>query len=149
MREEESPLRFLLLFFFHPFFSLNEGEGRWPFFSQPELVRGPLRGGRENGGLRRRSGSRRRARAAAGVGESVSVRARGRWVCGRRRREGRSRGGKRRPSRLLSLGAPPFSLLIFGLGRRLACLMQKVMANEVATARPGKERETEGRGGRD
>ena len=44
----------------------------------------------------------------------------------------------------------PFSLLICGLGwRHLAYFMQKVMANEIATARPGKERETKGWGGQD
>lgn len=48
------------------------------------------------------------------------------------------------------LGPPPFSFLIFGLGwRRLAYFMQKVMANAVAKAKPGKKRETKGRVGQD
>lgn len=49
-----------------------------------------------------------------------------------------------------TLGPPPFSLLIFGVGwRRLAYFMPKVMVNEGATAWPGMERETKGRGGKD
>lgn len=46
------------------------------------------------------------------------------------------------------IGSPPSFLLIFSLGwRRLSYFMQKVMANEIATAWPGKERETKGKGG--
>lgn len=49
-----------------------------------------------------------------------------------------------------TLGAPRFSLLIFGAGcGRLAYFMQKVMAKEGAAARPRVERETKGRGGQD
>ncbi|XP_048962038.1 translation initiation factor IF-2-like [Canis lupus dingo] len=59
----EAPL--LLLSFFHPFFSLNEGLGRWQLFSRPERVRGPVHGERRSRGP---GGPRGRPEGAAAAG---------------------------------------------------------------------------------
>lgn len=97
------------------------------------------------GGLSRRRGDRWTARTAVG-GAASWFPACGPRPAGLRRlpQEGQSRGGK--GWRLASSLSAHHHLLFLGLGwRRLEYFMQKVMANEVSTARPGKKRGMKGR----
>lgn len=99
------------------------------------------------GGLRRGREGRWTARTAVGVCCEMVYCARGpgRRGCGRLPRKDKAevgRGGVSPP-----LSGPTATFSCFGLGwRRLEYFMQKAMANEVSTARPGKKKGQEGEG---